>query len=214
MSNELCVSLSFATYDTIPDFKNEEFDILEWRIDSYQEPNIREVNEYLYDNFKGKLLITFRSECNNQAYYQIVKDILTLKMDIIDLEYNSLTHEQLISLINLAKQKNIEVLLSYHNFKTMLAKQDFIELTNKMAKYSVAYLKIIMSGTKKDLPYYYKLNELLPRKIATTFFLMGEEVIETRLANNDQIIFTYLDQPTAKGQLSFRAIKKKQLLKK
>lgn len=209
MDRQICVSLSFKTYDELINLNfSNDFDILEWRVDEFKDNNIKQVISYLRSKYANKLLITYRSESNDSNYYRKVKELLELDVDIIDLEYNSLSKKQLIELISLSKEKKTEIILSYHNYQNILNKDEFIKLLKDMNNYHVDYLKVIMTGEKKHLDQFELLTNSISSEIPITCFLMGKEVIETRISNYTKIIYTYIDRPTAPGQLSLQEAKK------
>jgi 3-dehydroquinate dehydratase-1 len=192
--------------------------LLEVRVDHFESPLETDFVRLVTD-INSKLILTVRKqeEGGNYAFaenqrLELIQKCIHAKPYAIDLEF-SIIESQLISLIQSAKNNQVKVILSFHDFhKTPeidLMKAKIIEAHNKHAD----YVKIIGTASSLEdnlkmlsLPQFAKTNN-----IQIVAFAMGQRGTISRILSpifGAAFTFASLDKPTAPGQITISDMKK------
>jgi 3-dehydroquinate dehydratase-1 len=163
---KICVPLTSNSLldllNEIKELKKYPVDLVEWRMDLYE--NIQDLHSTL-DTVKQlyvalsdiPLLCTFRTikeggntPFSEEAYLNVYTNIMNY-CDIIDIEFFQ-KPEIINSLITLARNKDIKVLLSNHDFYTTPSKKEIIQRLQTMQSVGADIVKIaVMPQNKKDV---------------------------------------------------------------
>jgi 3-dehydroquinate dehydratase, type I len=165
---KICVPLIANTLEDImqetEQLKNYPIDIVEWRIDLYQDIRgsskilhaLQQIRETL-TNYP--LICTFRTTCeggnrviSTNDYVKLNTDIITSgKTDIIDIELSQ-GEEAIAYFIALAKKHNVKVLLSHHDFRGTPTKEEIVHCMLRMQNLGCDLAKIAVTPrTKMDV---------------------------------------------------------------
>lgn len=165
---KICVPLIANTLEDImqeiEQLKNYPIDIVEWRIDLYQD--IRGSSKILHalQQIREKLtnyplICTFRTTCeggnrviSSSDYVKLNTYIITSgQIDIIDIELSQ-GEEAITNYIALAKKHDVKVLLSHHDFHGTPTKKEIIRYMLEMQNLGCDIAKIAVTPkTKMDV---------------------------------------------------------------
>jgi 3-dehydroquinate dehydratase-1 len=135
--------------------KKIKFDIVEWRIDYFENvDNLNKVKEMLSiisDSLKDTpFIVTFRTlkeggerDISKRSYENLLKELIkTNKIDIVDIELFALEDKAINNLIDIAHQLNVAVIISNHDFDKTPPKNEIIKRLVKMQKLGADLPKI------------------------------------------------------------------------
>ena len=165
---KICVPLVGKTDNElikeINKLKNINFDLVEWRIDFYEDAlNINKINNVskkireLLCNIP--ILATFRTSkeggeksITNDEYIELYKKLCKSKyIDLIDVELFS-GDNVVTEIVNNAHENNIKVIMSNHDFKKTPSKDEIIKRLIKMQELNADILKIaVMTESSVDV---------------------------------------------------------------
>jgi len=187
-------------------------DYLELGITQYAQL-AEEVKKILGDD--GKVLFTFRTkkegskrDIKAEDYYTLIRYlILKNAVDMIDIEF---TMEKTVrnELIQLAEEKEIQVVLSSHNFEKTPNKNELEVQLLEMNKLTKGIIKIaVMTQSKEDLLTLISVSNEYLAQYQRDFILigMGEYGKLTRVATDlfgSAFTFASLEEASAPGQFS------------
>lgn len=146
-------------FDEINNLPMNHFDFIEWRADHFcQLSNINKVIAFT-EKLRKKLptiplIFTCRSKeqggyqaFSDDFYYHLNEKILTTGfVDLIDIEINKANHI-MQPLIQLAHDRQILAIASYHNFSNTPAKREIITILRKMQEQGADILKVAVTPT-------------------------------------------------------------------
>lgn len=239
MNTNLCISLPIkhntleALNDTLKRISKENPKLIEFRLDY-----ILDVNLLNYKFLKDLLsivpknietILTLRSfqeggflQIQEDSRIDLLKLIIKAQPTYVDLEL-TIKKNKLKRLLNIAKEKSVGTILSYHNFKETPSYKDALALLND-------YYKTLTNNNDRDkqilnnsiFKFIFKANKfqdnLVPLKLCKEFqkivpilsFCMGNLGIFSRLlCIKISSPFTYvsLDEKTAQGQIDIKTAK-------
>lgn len=163
---KVCVPLVEKTKENIlneaKNLKNIKLDIIEWRIDFYEEvQNSNQVIELLIELRKLldniPLLVTFRSkkeggelEISTEYYINLNKEIIKSGYtDLIDIEL--FTGDEFVKeLVECAYKNNVKVVMSNHDFNKTPTKEEIIKRLCKMQELKADIPKIAVMPKSPD----------------------------------------------------------------
>ncbi|TDM17390.1 type I 3-dehydroquinate dehydratase [Macrococcoides canis] len=196
------------------------FDIIEYRADLKVMPAAEYKDELLYikSHFPNKkILFTYRMfDDRDRAmieaadYYEIIKFVITNDLcDIIDIDL--MIYEQYMTdLLLLARQHQIEVLISHHEFQYTPRIKDMLAMYKKMITLDADYCKLaVMPHDGKDvlnlMDAVYETKQAYDTNVIG--IAMGDIGKITRLACGvfgSSMTFGYVGEPVAPGQIHVR----------
>jgi 3-dehydroquinate dehydratase-1 len=197
---------------------NEDIDIIELRIDQWNDidVNLIETIQQQIKDLNKRLLITYRTSIqggnghlNGDAYYQMLNSLIEVShYDLIDIEFDKKSDkEQLASIISAAQNKDLEVVLSYHDFEQTPKLDELKHLYYKMQSMSPDYIKVaVMPKNKQDVTNLLmamsdSADSVNPRVIGIAMSKLG---LVTRTAQGvfgGTVSYGCLDTPKAPGQV-------------
>lgn len=223
---KICVTITGITdYQILNDIKhlkNYDFDLIELRIDYYE--NVEDYNKVieLLKQIKvvseKPILFTFRTngeggmhEMSEEKYFLLNQNIIKSGfVDLIDIELFS-NEKSIKDIISLAKNKDVKVIMSNHEFSKTPSKEEIISRLVKMQGYGADITKIVVLPNSEEdvLTLMSAAVEMKKEKADRPFITiaMGSLGIVTRLAGNllgSCITFTTLNKPSALGQINVK----------
>jgi len=234
-SFKICVPLTarneVALMNDLLHLKEKSFDLLEWRADFYQAdqkdlktPNLKPL-KLIRKMFSDKpLIVTFRDESeggqtsiDHSELLEFRKNVIESGLaDIIDIEVMNFKikdgmkaqiNKEYEKLIELAKEKGIKVILSFHDFNHSPEVQDMIDclMLEEIAK--IAYF----AKSKTDAKNLMEASIIAARKLMIPHIAiaMGEEGVITRYSkhlSSSAITYASIGESSAPGQLSLDVI--------
>jgi 3-dehydroquinate dehydratase I len=164
---KICVPLAGRTTEEILNqityLNRVDFDLAELRVDFYEEAGdftkVIILLKKIRETYNKPLLFTFRTrkeggrqEMSGEKYFQLnsaaVKSGL---IDIIDVELFT-DRDKIIKLIALAKENNVKVIMSNHDFDKTPAKEELVNRLSKMQEYDADITKIaVMPKSEEDV---------------------------------------------------------------
>lgn len=202
------------------------FDIIELRIDQWEEsftPQLIKTLEALHAlELNKQILVTYRTlsqggsgNLDEDEYMELMTEIIQLDfVDMIDVEFDkSKSHDPLKALIAQANHKDIEVVLSYHDFQETPSLEELKHLYFKMHQLAPAYLKVaVMPNDKLDVIHLLEAlaitAEHVPQKAIG--IAMSHLGIVSRTAQGlfgGSVSYGCLDEPKAPGQIHAERLK-------
>ncbi|MGT2910744.1 type I 3-dehydroquinate dehydratase [Streptococcus cameli] len=143
--------------------KELDCDVIEWRIDFYQDvENPKQVAALSHQvaTAAGKpVLVTFRTakeggvrDLSDELYFDIYTTVLEEgKADLIDVEL-FMPEAEVASLIALAKDKGVKVVMCNHDFDATPAKEEIVSRLKRMEEKEADICKIaVMPQSKQDV---------------------------------------------------------------
>ncbi|PTI53576.1 type I 3-dehydroquinate dehydratase [Staphylococcus xylosus] len=213
---------------TIEDLEQYQtsIDIIERRIDQwsvFDETYVAKMAEDIYNlNLNKKLLVTYRTKTQggegqlaNDKYLNALEKIIPLDyIDMIDIEYEEMMPiEKYQSLIESAHRKNLEVVLSQHNFKKTPKLEVLKRLYYKMHQLEPDYLKVaVMPHDKQDV--LNLLNAMSESSDTVSQHVVGIAMSKLGLISRTaqglfggSVSYGCLDAPKAPGQIHVETLK-------
>ena len=226
---KVCVSLIGKS---IPDLKQEavslremEVDIVEWRIDFFDQMENRDSVHTALKEIRATignipLLFTFRSaneggekQITTDTYFSLNKDAIDSGyIDLIDLELFQ-EEERVKWLVNIAKEHDIAVVISNHDFIKTPSKKEIVSRMQKAVDFGADIPKIaVMPQSKKDvltlLEATMEMNEVFECPIIT--MSMGGTGSLSRLSGElfgSAVTFGAAKKASAPGQIAVKELK-------
>ena len=164
---KICIPLVGKTEQAIldkVDFLNTvDFDLVEFRVDFYEDVEnfgkVKELLEKIRQKYNKTLLFTFRTkeeggeyEMSEEKYFQLNHEaIKSGYIDLVDVELFS-SQDKIEELIALAKEKNVKVIMSNHDFFKTPEKAEIVNRLVKMQEYDADITKIaVMPQCEEDV---------------------------------------------------------------
>lgn len=164
---KICVPVTGKNYNEIINQFTKlnfyDFDIAEFRADFFEDIKDLKKVELLLNNirkiFRKPILLTFRSkneggeqELSNVEYYNLYIESMKSKcIDLIDIELFR-PKDIIMKLISAAKEQNIKVILSSHDFYSTPSKNEILYRFKIMKEYNADIIKIaVMPLSEEDV---------------------------------------------------------------
>ncbi|CZQ89861.1 type I 3-dehydroquinate dehydratase [Trichococcus ilyis] len=226
---KICVPLVGKTkQEIIADVKmlgNVAYDLAELRIDCFDGVEQPEQVEILLAEInsihKKPLLFTFRTkkeggerELSMERYFELVRlAIRSGRVDLVDLELFS-SEEEVIKLISEAREKNVKVILSSHDFFRTPPKEEIVARLVKMQELGADITKIaVMPQSEEDvltlLAATLEMKKVKADRPCITMS-MGKYGVISRLAGElfgSCLTFAAAKEVSAPGQVSVRDVR-------
>ncbi|MCY3031472.1 MULTISPECIES: type I 3-dehydroquinate dehydratase [Aerococcus] len=206
-----------AIIDTFSKINQEPCDLIEWRIDHFDDVLEEGAVAALSHKLKGAcpkpLLITFRTQheggacqLDDEGYQKLYQTIIAeADFELLDIEM-MMPEDMVTTLIDRAHQKGIKVILSNHDFDKTPKKETIIDRLSRMEEKGADIAKIaVMPNENADVVTL--LNATFERyQVAETPLItmsMGQLGMVSRLAGElfgSQASFGALGQVSAPGQ--------------
>ena len=226
-SIKICVPIAKVKKNDILDLShkmdNRDIDIVELRLDYYEDVldivKTMDLISKVRENIDKVLLITFRTVAEGgytdvtlDHYAKIYEEIIKNKYaDMIDLEYR--LNKKITDRINaLAKEKDIKVIYSYHDFNQTPKYERLIHYFNDMSTRGADIVKIAaMATNESDVEELKKAARESSISRPTVAISMGEMGVDTRINAKDIgscFTFASFDGTSAPGQVDISKIKR------
>lgn len=164
---KICVPLVGKTEQAILDeveFLNTvDFDLAEFRVDFYENvedfDKVKNLLQKIRQNYNKPLLFTFRTkreggehEMSEEKYFELNHmAIESGYIDLIDVELFS-SQDKIKELITFAKEKDVKVIMSNHDFFKTPEKEEIVNRLVKMQEYDADITKIaVMPQCEEDV---------------------------------------------------------------
>ena len=210
---------------TIRDTKSLPYDLIELRIDCYENLNDDEkvlgLLKQIRKNVDCPILFTCRSiseggksALSEEQYINLMMKVIDSQcVDLIDVEINK-SLKAIYSLVEYAHQFHHNVVMSYHDFEKTPKMEDMVEILEKMEVMGADILKIaVMPLAKKDVVTLMDVSLLMSGKLDKPLVMisMGELGKITRVAGEligSCITFASATRSSAPGQIQVSEMKK------
>jgi 3-dehydroquinate dehydratase-1 len=223
---KICVPLTGITdYQVLNDLKTLKFfdyDLVELRIDYYENvedfSKVIDLLKKIRKNYTKPLLFTFRTkdeggmhEMSEEKYFSLNQHIIESGLiDLVDIEL--LRNEELIKgTISLAKNKDVKVIMSNHDFSKTPSKEEIVSRLVKMQEYDADITKIaVMPNCEEDvLTLMAATLEMKKEKGDRPFITMsmGSLGVVSRLTGQlfgSCLTFASLNKSSAPGQINVK----------
>lgn len=162
---KICVPLVGRTKEEILNevklLENVDFDLAEFRVDFFEgvedTGQVADILEEISKIYKKPLLFTFRTkkeggehEMSEGKYFELNRfAVQTGKVDLIDVELFS-SEEESKKLITAAKENNVKVIMSNHDFFKTPAKEEIVARLVKMQELDADITKIAVMPEKEE----------------------------------------------------------------
>ena len=162
---KICVPLVGKTKEEILNevkfLENVDFDLAEFRVDFFEcvedMGQVADILEEISKIYKKPLLFTFRTkkeggehEMSEEKYFELNRfAVRTGKVDLIDVELFS-SEEESKKLITAAKENNVKVIMSNHDFFKTPAKEEIVARLVKMQELDADITKIAVMPEKEE----------------------------------------------------------------
>ncbi|MHA1784101.1 MAG: type I 3-dehydroquinate dehydratase [Candidatus Helarchaeota archaeon] len=194
--------------DHFIEIEDYEIDLIELRLDYLKTINLEDLREAI-KTINMPLILTLRKKSeggffdgDEQLRYDILKKLISLKPEFIDLEHDSLNLDELIQF---AQIKEVKTIISYHDFKKTPNINECKKIIQDMLKHETTVVKFItMANSFSD--------NLIPLNLINEFkdynlvsFCMGADGIFSRIFSvlfGAQFTFASIEEKTAPGQIS------------
>lgn len=197
---------------------SEDVDIVELRIDQWNDIDVNLIDtiQQQIKDLDKRLLITYRTssqggngQLNGDDYYQMLNSLIKVNnYDLIDIEFDKNTDKEILAtIISAAQNKDLEVVLSYHDFEQTPKLDELKHLYYKMQSFSPDYIKVaVMPKNKQDVTNLLmamsdSADSVNPRVIGIAMSKLG---LVTRTAQGvfgGTVSYGCLDTPKAPGQI-------------
>ena len=201
-------------------------DIVELRIDQWENFVIKNVDTVIQQlrglNLDFKILVTYRTSnqggkgnVEETTYIDILKLLIEYaQFELLDIEWSgAINTDQYAQLITDAQEKNLNVVLSHHNFEETPSLEEIKFIYYKMQKLAPQYLKLaVMPNNKEDV--LYLLEAMSVTSDNTPYKVIGISMshlgLVSRVAQGvfgGSISYGCLGEPQAPGQIHVKALK-------
>lgn len=162
---KICLPIVDTTYEaiieTLDSYKNLDYDVVEIRLDFYEDLLNGKVTHLLEDIKKhtNKLVLgTIRTaqeggqaELTSIEYMHLIKEICNAHVDLVDIELSQ-GYETIMELVSYAHKKDVHVVMSEHHFDKTPPTEDMQETLEKMEILGADLPKLaVMPENKEDL---------------------------------------------------------------
>ncbi|MHC0529235.1 type I 3-dehydroquinate dehydratase [Staphylococcus capitis] len=201
-------------------------DIVELRIDQWENFVIKNVDTVIQQlrglNLDFKILVTYRTSnqggkgnVEETTYIDILKLLIEYaQFELLDIEWSgAINTDQYAQLITDAQEKNLNVVLSHHNFEETPSLEEIKFIYYKMQKLAPQYLKLaVMPNNKEDV--LHLLEAMSVTSDNTLYKVIGISMshlgLVSRVAQGvfgGSISYGCLGEPQAPGQIHVKALK-------
>ncbi|MEK5170134.1 MULTISPECIES: type I 3-dehydroquinate dehydratase [Staphylococcus] len=201
-------------------------DIVELRIDQWENFVIKNVDTVIQQlkglNLDFKILVTYRTSSQGgkgnveeTTYIDILKLLIEYaQFELLDIEWSgAINTDQYARLITDAQEKNLNVVLSHHNFEETPSLEEIKFIYYKMQKLAPQYLKLaVMPNNKEDV--LHLLEAMSVTSDNTPYKVIGISMshlgLVSRVAQGvfgGSISYGCLGEPQAPGQIHVKALK-------
>ena len=201
-------------------------DIVELRIDQWENFVIKNVDTVVQQlrglNLDFKILVTYRTSSQGgkgnieeTTYIDILKLLIEYaQFELLDIEWSgAINTDQYAQLITDAQEKNLNVVLSHHNFEETPSLEEIKFIYYKMQKLAPQYLKLaVMPNNKEDV--LHLLEAMSVTSDNTPYKVIGISMshlgLVSRVAQGvfgGSISYGCLGEPQAPGQIHVKALK-------
>ena len=200
-------------------------DIVELRIDQWENFVIKNVDTVIQQlrglNLDFKILVTYRTSnqggkgnVEETTYIDILKLLIEYaQFELLDIEWSgAINTDQYAQLITDAQEKNLNVVLSHHNFEETPSLEEIKFIYYKMQKLAPQYLKLaVMPNNKEDV--LHLLEAMSVTSDNTPYKVIGISMshlgLVSRVARGvwGSISYGCLGEPQAPGQIHVKALK-------
>ena len=201
-------------------------DIVELRIDQWENFVIKNVDTVIQQlrglNLDFKILVTYRTSnqggkgnVEETTYIDILKLLIEYsQFELLDIEWSgAINTDQYAQLITDAQEKNLNVVLSHHNFEETPSLEEIKFIYYKMQKLAPQYLKLaVMPNNKEDV--LHLLEAMSVTSDNTPYKVIGISMshlgLVSRVAQGvfgGSISYGCLGEPQAPGQIHVKALK-------
>ena len=203
---------------------NEQADIIEWRIDRYNDcENINNVISTL-DNIKAStdkpLICTFRTHhegggyISTELYFDLIAALAESGLpDIIDIEIKRATAGEMNRIINNIRQKGSRVIASCHYFDCTPSENEMMDIYADMAEAGADILKLaVMPSDRHDVMRLLKVTESVSAmyKQPVVSMSMGKLGLISRIMGSvtgSVMTFASVGEASAPGQIPAKQMK-------
>lgn len=219
----ICVPICARTIDELKQAcacVNERVDVIEWRMDYFQGTALKDWQDALtlfYTNCRSYVLLaTWRSEreggvqpCEPTFYRELIEMVISShQIDFIDVELFS-GEETVNSLVELAHQHQVQVVLSNHDWKQTPSKEAMSIRLHAMQKLGADFVKLaVMPQCIEDVWALFEVSSAYAQEATSKPLIsmaMGKLGTLSRIAGSfDGSIMTFasLSKASAPGQLA------------
>ena len=201
-------------------------DIVELRIDQWENFVIKNVDTVVQQlrglNLDFKILVTYRTSSQGgkgnieeTTYIDIIRLLIEYaQFELLDIEWSgAINTDQYAQLITDAQEKNLNVVLSHHNFEETPSLEEIKFIYYKMQKLAPQYLKLaVMPNNKEDV--LHLLEAMSVTSDNTPYKVIGISMshlgLVSRVAQGvfgGSISYGCLGEPQAPGQIHVKALK-------
>lgn len=201
-------------------------DIVELRIEQWENFVIKNVDTVIQQlrglNLDFKILVTYRTSnqggkgnVEETTYIDILKLLIEYaQFELLDIEWSgAINTDQYAQLITDAQEKNLNVVLSHHNFEETPSLEEIKFIYYKMQKLAPQYLKLaVMPNNKEDV--LHLLEAMSVTSDNTPYKVIGISMshlgLVSRVAQGvfgGSISYGCLGEPQAPGQIHVKALK-------
>lgn len=227
---KVCVSVTGRTEEEllkrVKEYKELDIDILEWRVDYFEEiENIEKVKDTLkkmHNILQNKpLIFTFRSKkeggerlLSTEYYFKLNKEIIeTQLVDIVDIELFT-GHKEVEYLVKKAHDNKVKTIISNHDFDKTPEEEEIVKRIEKMITLGGDFPKIaVMPNSEKDVLNLLGATSIIKNKYKDKPIVtmsMGSLGLISRLSGEifgSAITFGCVGKPSAPGQIYYKELK-------
>lgn len=227
---KVCVSVTGRTEEEllkqVKEYKELDIDILEWRVDYFEEiENIEKVKdtlEKMHNILQNKpLIFTFRSKKEGgerllsiEYYFKLNKEIIeTQLVDIVDIELFT-GHKEVEYLVKKAHDNKVKTIISNHDFDKTPEEEEIVKRIEKMITLGGDLPKIaVMPNSEKDVLNLLGATSIIKNKYKDKPIVtmsMGSLGLISRLSGEifgSAITFGCVGKPSAPGQIYYKELK-------
>lgn len=223
---KICIPLTGKTSDAVlnevKDLDGVDFDLIELRIDHFEDveqfSRVKELLENIRKIYDKPLLFTFRTkkeggvkEMSEDKYFDLVGEIIKSGLiDLVDIELFS-SQDKLKAAVELAAENQVKVVMSNHDFFNTPAKEELVRRLVMMNENGADIAKIaVMPNSEEDV--LALLSATLEIKKSYGFpcitMSMGKLGVVTRLSGElfgSCLTFAAVKNTSAPGQINAKS---------
>ncbi|MEL7648481.1 MAG: type I 3-dehydroquinate dehydratase [Sedimentibacter sp.] len=223
---KICIPLTGKTSDAVlnevKDLDGVDFDLIELRIDHFEDveqfSRVKELLENIRKIYDKPLLFTFRTkkeggvkEMSEDKYFDLVGEIIKSGLiDLVDIELFS-SQDKLKAAVELAAENQVKVVMSNHDFFNTPAKEELVRRLVMMNENGADIAKIaVMPNSEEDV--LALLSATLEIKKSYGFpcitMSMGKLGVVTRLSGElfgSCLTFAAVKNTSAPGQINVKS---------
>ncbi|MEG2305936.1 MAG: type I 3-dehydroquinate dehydratase [Erysipelotrichaceae bacterium] len=205
-------------------WKRETSDIIEWRIDCFDNYKDSDALLDMYERLRCELadaiiMVTLRTQqqggkgdVSEEEYIELLSALCACDIDLLDIE-DSNTNKTKQALIELCSKQGIISILSYHDFNKSETTQQIEKRFLSMAEFDADILKVAyMANNEKDVESLMEATKNSNEKVeqAIISISMGEMGKASRFdayQYGSILTFAFLKDASAPGQISLKEMK-------